>query len=556
MTFASATRMGPVWGSMSSHRNRRRGGKAQHWGGGASLPGSPSQWGGRKAIPTPPHKTTRRWSRAAGRELSGAFGHACKLTVGPRPAAPRSGSRARSPSKGGRAGQRRGRRLGERRSAAGARQGRQRRTLGTASFPVAHEAEGLAENLVHAVLDRPRPSAAEGVGPHRRGVDTPRLRQDDPPHVADHREEGVDGVGHLPPRRLRPTVGGRLAGRVVVPDRAPAVPTTAWSLPAAVVPSKRVRRRRGRRNQQGGGSSRCSTPRGRVCRHSGWPVSSRHVGARNLRHVYGRRPPRGSGRGARAKRTYGYLHCLVPKLGAAWENDGGVPNRLVLWPVTAVPTSVPGPREKVLESQDPREQHHEGSQGAGRVRRAPSLGAVWEHQDGLAVPPANQGAAVVPPLLSREGGRGGRGRVSAPSPTASSPFAASWSTRHVQKSGAAGRQGASPGRWGPGVGVGGRVVRVPRPPCSQGRQRASPAGSPRSCCPSWGGGGGGDPRSPSRPHPALGGATVPRRLRPLLYRQPPTVGWGPAPLPGPAPAPGGDPVPSPRPKAPSWAVGV
>ena len=34
VTFASATRMGPGWGSMSPHRNRRRGGKAQHWGGG------------------------------------------------------------------------------------------------------------------------------------------------------------------------------------------------------------------------------------------------------------------------------------------------------------------------------------------------------------------------------------------------------------------------------------------------------------------------------------------------------------------------------------------
>ena len=165
----------------------------------------------------------------------------------------------------------------------------------------------------------------------------------------------------------------------------------------------------------------------------------------------------------------------------------------------------------------------------------------------------------MPPLVFREWGRGGRGRVPAPSPAASSPSATSWSTRHVQNSWAAGRQGARPGRWGPGVGVGGRVVRVPRPPCSLGRQRASPAGPPGPCCPSWGGGrvwGGGDPRWPSRPRPALGGAAVPRRLCPLLYRQTPTAARGPAPLPRPAPAPGGDPVPSPRLGAPSWALGV
>ena len=78
-------------------------------------------------------------------------------------------------------------RQGERRSATGARQGKWRRTLGAAPFPVAREAEGLKEDLVHLVLDWPRPSAAEGIGPQRRGMDLPRLRQDSPPHVGDHR---------------------------------------------------------------------------------------------------------------------------------------------------------------------------------------------------------------------------------------------------------------------------------------------------------------------------------------------------------------------------------
>ena len=67
-----------------------------------------------------------------------------------------------------------------------------------------------------------------------------------------------------------------------------------------------------------------------------------------------------------------------------------------------------------------------------------------------------------------------------------------------------------------------------------------------------GGAGGGEvPRPPSWSRPAPGGAALPRRLRPLLYRQPPTIAWGPVPLPGQAPAPGGDLVPSPRPGAPS-----
>ena len=84
-------------------------------------------------------------------------------------------------------------------------------------------------------------------------------------------------------------------------------------------------------NQQGGGSSLCSTRRGPVCRRNGSPVSSRHMGAMNLHHLYGRRPPRGSGRGARAKRTCGYLHCRT------WSTVAPlVPNSGPLWRTTAV----------------------------------------------------------------------------------------------------------------------------------------------------------------------------------------------------------------------------
>ena len=219
VTFAIATRMGPGWGFMSPHRNTRRGGKPQHLGG-VVPPREPQSRGGERGNPHPPHKLVRRWSWGARREVRGAARHACRLTVDPSPAAPWSDSRARSPSKGGR---RRGRRRRERRSAMGARQGRRRCTLRAAPFPVAREAEGLLEGHVHAVLDWPWPSAAEGIGPQGRGVDLPRLRQDGPPHVGDHREEGVYGIGHLPPRRPRTGVWGRLAGGVVVPDPAPPV---------------------------------------------------------------------------------------------------------------------------------------------------------------------------------------------------------------------------------------------------------------------------------------------------------------------------------------------
>ena len=92
------------------------------------------------------------------------------------------------------------------------------RTWGAAPFLDSSEAEGVLEDLVHAVLDWPRSSAAEGIGPPCRRMNLSRLRNDGPPHVGDHREERVDGTGHLPPRRLTPRVGGRLPGGVVVPD--------------------------------------------------------------------------------------------------------------------------------------------------------------------------------------------------------------------------------------------------------------------------------------------------------------------------------------------------
>ena len=145
-----------------------------------------------------------------------------------------------------------------------------------------------------------------------------------------------------------------------------------------------------------------------------------------------------------------------------------------------------------------------------------------EHQGGLAVPPADQGKAVVPPLVFRPGGRGGPGRAPASSPAAAPTSTSSWPTA-IRKT-----VELQVDR-GPGLAAGGRG-------CERGGgggQRAIPApltpwaGSPR--CPSGplasaaprgggrgegggraGGGGGEVPRPPCWSRPAPGGAAVPR----------------------------------------------
>ena len=440
--------------------------------------------GGEGVSPQPPQRSAHRWSQGAWREFSGAARHACRIAVGPSPAAPGLGCRPRPPSKGGRAGRRRGRRRGERRATTGARKGRRWRPREAAALPVAREAEGLPEDLVHAVPGRPWPSAAEGVGPQRRGVDLPGLRRDGPPHVADRGEDGVDGVGHVPPRHLGPRAGGRLAGGVVVPDPAPPVHPNGVVPPGGRRPLEEGEAAARAEEPAGGGvvpllhAAGPGLPPQRLARflppHGGEVLAPRvrEAAAAEIRPGGARKEDLG------VPPLQGLAHSgpLGPELGATREIDGGDPYRPILWPVTAVPPSVPGPRQEVLEPQDPGEQADEGGQGAGRVGPAPLLGAVREHQGGLAVPPANQGEAVVPPLVFREGGRGGRGRASAPSPAAAPTSTSSWSTCHMQNSRAVGRQGARPGRWGQGVWVGGRAACIPRPPGSPGRQRTLPAG--------------------------------------------------------------------------------
>ena len=362
----------------------------------------------------------------------------------------------------------------------GKRQGGRPRTPGAALFPVSSEAEGFLEDLVHAVPARPRPNAAEGIGPPCRGMNLSRLRQDGPPHVGDQREEGVDRIGHFSPRCLRPRVGGWLAGGIVVPYPAPLVH------PHGVGPAG------GRLSlEEGEAAARTKEPVGRgvvPLLHASRPglPPQRHA---RLLPPHGRQVPAPRVREAAAAGVrpggvrvedlgvpplQGLAHSgpLGPELGAAGALNGGDPDPFVLGPVTAVPPPVPGSHQEVLEAQDPGEQSHQGGQGTDGVGLGPLLGAGRKHQGGLAVPPANQGEAMAPPLVLGEGGWGGRGHVPASPSLASSPSTSSWSTRHVRKRLAAGRKGGQgwpPMGWGWGGGEGDPEPPRPPPPTLPGQ---------------------------------------------------------------------------------------
>ena len=350
----------------------------------------------------------------------------------------------------------------------------------------------------------------------------------------------MDVVGHLPPRRLRHRVGGRLAGRVVVPN--PASPAQ----PHGVVPAG------GRRPlEEGEAAARAEEPAGMgvvpllhtagpglppqrldrlLAPHGGKELAPRVRAAAAAGIWLGGMGEEDLG----VPPLQGLAHSgpLGPELGAARENNGGDPERLVLGPVTAVPPPVPGPRQDTTPGSSPTEGARAQAVWAQPHRwgRLENTRAAWRYHQ------RTRERTCCRHRCSVRGAGGGRGHVPAPLPSALSPSATSWSTRHVQNNRLQVDRGPRPAAGARGLGWGGRVARVPRPPCSLGRLRASPAGPPGPYCPSWGGGG---PRPPSRPRPALGGAAVTRRMRPLLYRLPPIVVWGPAPLPGLAPAPRG-----------------
>ena len=166
---------------------------------------------------------------------------------------------------------------------------------GAALHPVPNEAESFLEDLVQAVLVRPRRSAAEDVGPPGRGTDLPRLRQGGPPHIGDHREEGVDHIGHVSPRRIGPGQGG------------------GWRAGSLSHP----------------------------CVRAAATAAVRLAGARV--EDPGVPPPQG----------LAHSGPLGPELGAAGALDGAESEPFVLGPVTAVPPPDPGPCQEVLEAQGP-----------------------------------------------------------------------------------------------------------------------------------------------------------------------------------------------------------
>ena len=217
---------------------------------------------------------------------------------------------------------------GSRRQPSGRRQGGGGLEVrGAAVLPCLGQAASLPGDLVQEVPVEAGVDAAEDVWPPGCGPDLPRLRQGGPLDVGDPGEEGVHLGGHVQPACQGLGVGGGGGWRAgsLSHTRPHQSTATAWGLPAALSPSKRVRRRCGRRCQQSGGSSQRTTRPCRVGRHSGAPVSSYHIGAKYQRHVYGRPALRASGRAARAKRTRGYLHCGAwPTVAPLVRNSGAL----------------------------------------------------------------------------------------------------------------------------------------------------------------------------------------------------------------------------------------
>ena len=162
----------------------------------------------------------------------------------------------------------------------------------------------------------------------------------------------MDVVGHLLARRLRPRVGGRLAGGVVVPDPAPPVH------PHGVVPAGGRRPR-----EEGEAAARAEESAGRrvvPLLHTAGPGLPPQRLARLLPPHGGKElAPRVRAAAAAGIRPWGAREedlgvpvlrglarsgPLGPELGAARENDGGDPDRLVRVPLTALPPPVLGPR--------------------------------------------------------------------------------------------------------------------------------------------------------------------------------------------------------------------
>ena len=248
--------------------------------------------------------------------------------------------------------------------------------------------------------------------------------------------------------------------------------------------------------------------------------------------------------GARAKRTPGYLHCTAwptvapigSKLGASEALDSGPLDKAVHVLVVGLATIHSTPQGGGPGGARRHERALRGGRAHTRSWPVLSLAGDGEHSVSMAIPPPQQGEALVPPQVSGECPRDRDGML-APLPSAPT----TWSMCHEQKKLVAGcRPAGVGGRWrGRGDGGGGMhpaasctLLAIPwlgGTPCRP-RQRQLP----------FLGGGGCESSLPrSRPRPGGGAAAALRLLGPLHSRHRPTLMWDPLPPPKCNPTPAG-----------------
>ena len=218
----------------------------------------------------------------------------------------------------------------------------------------------MQEVPVQAGVDK-----AEDVRALGRGPNLPRLRQGGPPGVGDPGGEGLHLGGHLQLACQGIGVGGGGGGwrtGSLFHTRPQQSAATAWGLPAAVSPSKRVRRRSERRCQQ----SRAVFPMHHPA-VPGWPPQRRagllmphrrQVPAPCVEEagVVGLRPggAHEEDPGIPPLQSLGDNGPLGRKLTAIGALDCAQLDKAVRTLVVGVPPPILGPGEEVLEGQDPR----------------------------------------------------------------------------------------------------------------------------------------------------------------------------------------------------------
>ena len=179
---------------------------------------------------------------------------------------------------------------------------------------------------------------------------------------------------------------------------------TAWGLPAAVSPSKRVRRRRGWRWKRSGGvpTLHPAVPGRPPHRRAGLQLTQRRelpaprVGEAGAPVVWPGRA-REEEPGVPPLQHLAEGGPLGPELGAIGALHGGQPDKAVHALVVGVPPPIPRPGVEVPEARDPRAQPLERGEGIGGAAPPSAMVGGGEHPGSLAVPPSQDGDARVPP---------------------------------------------------------------------------------------------------------------------------------------------------------------